>query len=94
MSNTAVVELQDGRRVLLSYGVAVAAFIPADVQPNDDPNCRCPVCEANPHGYVTTDRKWSVTTSRHANAFCGSNATTVPDDVFVRLIEPVAAKGR
>jgi hypothetical protein len=43
-------------------------------------------------GYLKTARKYSTTTSRHANAYAGASATVVPDDVFCVLIEPIATK--
>ena len=52
-------------------------------------------------GYVKTDRKWSVTTSKHANQFCYSPiagkvaATTIPDAEFCALVSPLdCTKGR
>jgi hypothetical protein len=96
-THVSVISLTDGRQVCLSYGVPVAAFIPADASiwrgtysPAQALRDKTGFCG----GYVKTDRRWSVTTSRHANAFCGPNATTIPDDVFVRLIAPIEAKGR
>jgi len=32
--------------------------------------------------YYKTDRKWSVTTSKHINKFIGANPTLVPQDVL------------
>jgi hypothetical protein len=32
--------------------------------------------------YYKTDRKWSVTTSKHINKFCGPNPTLVPQDLL------------
>ena len=32
--------------------------------------------------YYKTDRKWSVTTSKHINRFCGINPTLVPQDLL------------
>lgn len=70
-ANVAIVDLSDGRRVCLSYGVPVAAFVPGI-------------------GYVKTDRRYSVTTSRHANQFIGQHTSTVAtDDQFRTLIAPV-----
>lgn len=73
MSNTSIVNLNDGRKVCLSYGVPVAAFVPG-------------------LGYVKTDRKYSVTTSKHANSFGGDRAKILPDSEFCKLIDPVETK--
>lgn len=89
--NMSEVHLSDGRVVCLSYGVPVAAFIPVDylhAQPNATEYQR------KLHGYIKTDKRFSMTTSRHANMFCGLRACTVPDPDFVALIQPVMAKGR
>ena len=32
--------------------------------------------------YYKTDHKWSVTTSKHINKFCGPNPTLVPQDLL------------
>ena len=32
--------------------------------------------------YYKTDRKWSVTTSKHINKFCGANPTLVSQNVL------------
>jgi hypothetical protein len=32
--------------------------------------------------YYKTDQKWSVTTSKHINKFCGANPTLVPQDLL------------
>lgn len=68
--NTVVIELNDGREVLTSYGVPVAAFIPG-------------------RGYLRTDARYSVTTSKHMNAWAGKDAPSVPDAEFMVLIAPV-----
>jgi hypothetical protein len=97
MSNTqSVVNLTDGRQVLLSYGVPVAAFIPADYCPYDA-DCKsrgiyCEHCKDMPRGYIKTARKYSVTTSKHANAFAGDRATVLEDSEFCKLIAPIEAK--
>jgi hypothetical protein len=73
--NVTTVDLGDGRTVLLSYGVPVAAFVPG-------------------RGYVKTDKFYSVTTSRHANAFSEKRATVVPHDEFLTLVGgPLTARG-
>lgn len=43
-------------------------------------------------GYIKTDRKFSMTTSRHANAYAGKSAPEVPDAEFCTLIAPVECK--
>ena len=43
-------------------------------------------------GYVKTDRKYSVTTSRHANAYAGDRATVLPDSEFCALVSPIETK--
>jgi len=85
MANTAIVQFTDGREVLLSYGVAVAAFIPRGTHKIDGG-------EFDGGGYVKTDRKFSVTTSKHANAYAGASATIVPDAIFVALVSPLDCK--
>jgi len=72
-SNVQVVELSDGRRVCLSYGVIVAAFIPG-------------------RGYLRTQARYSVTTSKHMNAFAGRDAAEVPEPELRELCAPLASK--
>ena len=43
-------------------------------------------------GYVKTSRKFSVTTSKHANSFAGDRATVLDDAEFCKLIEPIESK--
>lgn len=43
-------------------------------------------------GYVKTERKYSVTTSRHANSYAGDSVKVLSDHEFCRLIAPVATK--
>lgn len=44
-------------------------------------------------GVLQTDRKYSVTTSRHANAFMqGSTHTVIPHAEFRTLVAPVATE--
>lgn len=40
-------------------------------------------------GYVRTADKYSVTTSKHANAFAGKQSAIVSPDVFASLIDPI-----
>lgn len=91
--NTTEVKFADGRRICLSYGVPVAVWVPRDYCPDCRPRhimiCGCPVARS---GYLKTDRKYSVTTSRHANAFAGSDATVIPHDEFRRYVEPLEVK--
>lgn len=37
-------------------------------------------------GYIKTDRRYSQTTSKHANQFCGGRPVIVSDDEFNKLI--------
>ena len=67
------VDLADGREVLLSYGVPVAAFVPG-------------------RGYIKTARKYSVTTSKHANQYAGIGATVLDDAEFRALIAPICGE--
>lgn len=89
-SNVTIVSLTDGREICLSYGVPVAAFIPGGldlpiVWPYPD--------RAIPRGYMRTDAKYSVTTSRHANDYAGRDSAVVDDATFRALIAPVTGKG-
>lgn len=43
-------------------------------------------------GYVKTDRRYSVTTSRHANQFAGVRVVVVPHAEFAELISPLAVE--
>ena len=45
-------------------------------------------------GFVKTARKFSVTTSRHANSYVGLSATVLPDEEFCRLVAPLATRRR
>ena len=43
-------------------------------------------CQTPDYEYYRTERKWSVTTSRHINKWLeGVNATTMPQDFFNTL---------
>lgn len=78
-SNTHIVSLDDGRQVCFSYGVPVAAYLPkAPTGPT----------------YVKTDRKYSSTTSGHANRFCQGSTSVVPDSVLRKLILPLTGDTR
>lgn len=90
MTNRSIVKFRDGREICLSYGVPVAAFIPADF---------CSGCESlgrKKHteysGYVRTDRKYSPTTSKHANGYAGRDSAIVPAEEFDRLVDPLEVK--
>jgi len=95
-NNTATVQLTDGREVFLSYGVPVAAFIPRgtvlQAPAGHTPEAVWWHENPLPSGYVKTDRKYSVTTSKHANAYAGASATVVPDAIFVALVSPLDCK--
>ena len=43
-------------------------------------------------GYIKTARKYSVTSSRHANSFAGDRAEVLEDHAFCELVAPVATK--
>lgn len=40
-------------------------------------------------GYLKTDRKYSVTSSRHANQFTGTSGREIPAAEFARLVAPL-----
>jgi hypothetical protein len=85
-NNVQVVELADGRRVCLSYGVIVAAFIPADFPRSTELRKAEGSYSA---GYLRTDARYSVTTSRHMNQFAGKDAPIVSDATLRALVAPV-----
>ena len=84
-THTATITLSDGREVFQSYGVTVAAFIP-----------RGTFCDSSAFsyqgGFVRTDARFSVTTSRHMNQYAGKDAPTVPHAELLALCAPVASK--
>lgn len=41
-------------------------------------------------GYVRTDERYSVTTSKHANAFAGKDSAVLPETEFRALVSPIA----
>lgn len=86
-ANIHKVTLTDGREVLFSYGVIVAAFIPRDYPfPPDYPGPRdVPL----PRGYLRTDASPSVTSSRHATRYAGKAAPVIPDELLRALVAPV-----
>ena len=91
-ANVQTVDLADGRRVCLSYGVIVAAFIPRGwdgdmTGPAIDNQQARTIC-----GYVRTDARYSVTTSKHMNQFAGKDAPTVPHADLLKLCAPVASR--
>jgi hypothetical protein len=43
-------------------------------------------------GYVKTSRKYSVTTSRHANSYTGDSATVIEDSEFCKMIAPIETR--
>jgi hypothetical protein len=73
--------------VCLSYGVPVAAFVPTSYVVE-----HANTLGLGPFGYLRTDRKYSVTSSRHATQYAGKDATVVPHDVFCALIAPVECR--
>lgn len=73
MDNTSRIKFTDGREILLSYGVPVAAFIPG-------------------RGYVKTERKYSVTTSKHANGYAGRDTAAIDHAEFTALVAPCECK--
>lgn len=90
-ANYSIVKFNDGREICLSYGVPVAAFIPKsyvlDHSAYEDRGKTDTIA-----GYIKTDRKYSSTTSKHANAFAGSDATVVPHETFKQLVTPLECK--
>lgn len=42
-------------------------------------------------GYIKTDRKYSVTTSKHANQYAGAKAKVIPDAEFRALVAPISS---
>jgi hypothetical protein len=90
-ANVSVVELSDGRRVCLSYGVIVAAFVPRGSMDVENIRKRLGV-ETTPSGYLRTKARYSVTTSRHMNQFAGKDAPEVDDAVLRALCAPIVDK--
>lgn len=90
-TNVSVVKLSDGREVCLSYGVIVAAFIPRGwLDPRGVSfNTNEPT---NPRGYLRTDARFSVTTSRHMNQFAGKDAREIPHADLLLLCSPVQSR--
>ena len=43
-------------------------------------------------GYVATDRKYSVTTSRHVNRYLDGRGTRVPHAEFVEMVRPLVTR--
>ena len=96
-ANMQVIDLTDGRQVCLSYGVIVAAFIPADYRPNravmsNDARIWYTMNDVQARGHIRTDARYSVTTSKHMNQFAGNDAPTVPDAVLKALCAPVVSR--
>lgn len=75
-ANISTVNLADGRVVLFSYGVAVAAFLPHGTA-------------LDYAGYVALDHAFSVTTSKHVNQFTERRAVRVSPTRFAELIAPL-----
>lgn len=75
------VEYSDGRIACFSYGVPVAAFIPKEWAAENDISI---------WGWVCTDVRYSVTTSKHMNQFAPKTARAeVHDQTLRKLIAPV-----
>jgi hypothetical protein len=96
-ANVSTVTLADGRMVCLSYGVIVAAFIPqshlvdfAKPVPADD--VRNLDLAGFVGGYVRTDKRYSVTTSKHMNQFAGKGSPIVPDATLQALCYPLQSR--
>lgn len=43
-------------------------------------------------GHLRTDRRWSVTTSKHMNHYAGKDAPEVPHDELLKLCKPVSSR--
>ena len=80
--HVAIVKLSDGRQVCLSYGVIVAAYIPATLSRLH--------CETG--GYVRTEIRYSRTTTHHVNAFAGKDAPAIPHAELLTLCAPVVSR--
>jgi hypothetical protein len=97
-ANVSTVDLADGRVVCLSYGVIVAAFIPRGFEPSREtvPDAVRVWMVENPQvsGYIRTDKRYSVTTSKHMNQFAGKDAPIVPDATLQALCSPVQGRRR
>ncbi len=88
-THTAIIKLADGREVFQSYGVIVAAFIPAHISRFTDQTTTDGKFIS---GYVRTDARYSVTTSKHMNQCAGRDAATVPHAVLLALTSPVESR--
>ncbi len=102
---THIVKLSDGREVLFSYGVAVAARVPLvhqcgcasspEVEFIDDRETGRIIerpCNCSPDwGYASLDHTFSVTTSKHVNQFTERRAIRVSPSHFAELIAPLDA---
>lgn len=95
-----IVNLTDGRQVLLSYGAIVAAYIPMHL--NSHVHCQYHTClptepcvHPRVYGHVKTDRRFSVTTSRHVGRWQDDQravAKTVPHKLLLELCAPIESK--
>jgi hypothetical protein len=83
-ANTQVLTLTDGRSILLSYGVPVAAFIPEGWTVD-----RGMVAYRSVAGYIQTAERHSATTSRHVNAWAGKTAPRIPPAHWRAFVDPV-----
>ncbi len=84
-ANTSIVNLADGRQVLYSYGVAVAAYVPYSEAEHGGTE---PLAVLG--RYVALDHSFSVTTSKHVNQFTERRALRVSPARFAELIAPLA----
>ena len=72
-ANVDIIRLSDGREVVQSYGVTVAAFLPG-------------------RGWVRTDQRYSVTTTRHMNQHAGKDAGEIRHQDLLALTAPIASR--
>ena len=76
--NTRVIDLTDGRQVFQSYGITVAAFIPAQDS------------LAHDFGYLRSRLRFSTTSSRHVHQWLeGRTAREVSHQRLLDLTAPV-----
>jgi hypothetical protein len=85
-AHVTIVEFDDGREVCCSYGVPVAAFVPAESGPS------LPLFDKRYAGYVETDARYSSTTTRHMRQYSRRNGRTIPDAEFRALVAPVTGE--
>lgn len=88
VANVNIIDLADGRQVCQSYGVTVGAFIPRSWL--QDHAVSVPASFQG--GMVRTSERYSVTTSRHTNAFAGKDAAVVDHATLLELTSPVSSR--